>query len=72
MEPERGTVKWFDEGKGYGFITPDSGHKDLFFHRSDLDNMEKTVDKGERVEFEIGDGPKGKQAKKVRPSPLEG
>jgi len=67
MEPEHGTVKWYDEEKGYGFITPDSGHQDLFFHRSDLNTLEKTIDKGERVEYEIGTGPKGKQAKNVRP-----
>lgn len=63
---ERGMVKWFDEAKGYGFITPDSGHKDIFFHRSNIDMLERTVDKGERVEFEIGEGRQGPEARSVR------
>jgi CspA family cold shock protein len=63
---EHGMVKWFDEGKGYGFITPDSGHKDIFFHRSNIDMLERTVDKGERVEFEIGEGRQGPEARHVR------
>lgn len=64
---EHGTVKWFDEEKNYGFIAPDAaGHKDIFFHRTDLDTLEKTIDKGERVEFEIGQGPKGQEAKHIR------
>lgn len=66
MTVERGIVKWFDEEKNFGFITPEVG-QDIFFHRADLDTVgEKTVDKGERVEFEIGQGPKGREAKHVR------
>ncbi len=66
MAEERGTVKWFDEEKNYGFITPDVGHQDIFFHRNDLDTLEKTIEKGERVEFEIGKGAKGQEAKHIR------
>ena len=65
MEKERGTVKWFDEVKNYGFITPDIGKKDIFFHKNDLDMLEKTVEQGQRVEFEKGMGPKGPEAKHI-------
>jgi len=67
MAFERGIIKWFDEDKGYGFITSDISHDDIFFHRSDLDTLEQTIDKGERVEYEPGLGPQGKEAKHVRP-----
>ena len=51
MGRERGVVKWFDEGKGFGFITPESGGKDLFFHRTDLETLEQTIEEpGLRVE----------------------
>ena len=66
MQVQRGVVKWFDEVKGYGFIQPDEGQKDLFFHRDDLEVLESSVDKGERVEFQVGQGPKGAQAKHIR------
>ncbi|MGC1878408.1 MAG: cold shock domain-containing protein [Rhabdochlamydiaceae bacterium] len=65
MGRERGVVKWFDEGKGFGFITPESGGKDLFFHRTDLETLEQTIENGTRVEYEIGSGTKGPQAKKI-------
>ena len=62
-----GTVKRFD--KGYGFITPDNGDKDVFVHFSDIqtesENGFKTLREGERVQFEMGDGLKGPQAKNV-------
>lgn len=68
----RGIVKWFDEAKSYGFITPDTGSgKDIFFHRSDLETLEGSIEKGARVEFEVGDGPKGPQARKITPIPQE-
>lgn len=63
---EHGMVKWFDEAKGYGFITPDSNQKDIFFHRSNIDMLERIVDKGERVEFEVGQGRQGPEARHVR------
>ena len=64
-----GTVKWFNESKGYGFITPDEKGEDLFAHFSAI-KMEgfKTLKEGQRVSFEVTTGPKGKQASKSRPS----
>ncbi len=56
---ERGTVKWFEEQKGYGFIISDIGGKEFFVHSSNVNTLSKTLEKGERVEFEIGEGPKG-------------
>lgn len=63
---ERGTVKWYDEVKGYGFITSDVGKKDLFVHSSNVNNLERALETGDRVEYEIGEGPKGPQAKNVQ------
>jgi CspA family cold shock protein len=62
-----GTVKWFDAEKGYGFITPEDGSKDLFVHHSEIqaDGYAKLED-GEKVEFEVGSGPKGPCATQVK------
>ncbi len=62
---KQGSVKWFSNQKGYGFITDDGGD-DVFVHFSAI-NMEgfKSVSEGARVEFEVEDGPKGAQAKNV-------
>ncbi|MFT0850001.1 cold-shock protein [Achromobacter sp. F4_2707] len=58
-----GTVKWFNDAKGFGFITPDNGGEDLFAHFSSIQmNGFKTLKEGQKVEFEIAQGPKGKQA----------
>ena len=61
----QGTVKWFSNQKGYGFITQDDG-KDIFVHYSAVkgDGF-KTLEEGQRVEFEITKGPKGEQATNV-------
>ena len=60
-----GTVKWFSNQKGYGFITPESGD-DVFVHHSEIQGEGyKSLDEGQKVEFEITDGPKGDQAKNV-------
>lgn len=60
-----GTVKWFSNQKGYGFITPESG-KDVFVHHSEIQgDGYKSLEEGQKVEFEITDGPKGDQAKNV-------
>ena len=62
-----GTVKWFNNSKGFGFITPDGGGEDLFDHFSYI-NMDgyKTLKEEQRVSFDIVDGPKGKQAANIR------
>ncbi|MEI6845476.1 MAG: cold-shock protein [Candidatus Firestonebacteria bacterium RIFOXYC2_FULL_39_67] len=60
-----GKVKWFNDQKGYGFITPESG-KDVFVHHSAIQGDGfKTLSEGQAVEFEIENGPKGEQATKV-------
>ena len=61
----RGKVKWFNNQKGYGFITPESG-KDVFVHHSVIQGEGyKSLEEGQEVEFEIEKGPKGEQAKNV-------
>jgi CspA family cold shock protein len=65
---QTGTVKWFDDGKGYGFITPESGGKDLFAHFSEIKTGSgfKSLQENQRVEFEVKQGPKGLQAANIR------
>ncbi|MFH0754561.1 MAG: cold shock domain-containing protein [Candidatus Omnitrophota bacterium] len=61
----KGKVKWFDDKKGFGFITPESG-KDVFVHHSEIQGQgHRTLTDGQAVEFEIAQGPKGEQAKNV-------
>lgn len=63
----QGTVKWFSNEKGYGFITMDGG-EDVFVHYTEIaGDGYRTLTDGQRVEFEIVEGQKGKQASKVRP-----
>jgi CspA family cold shock protein len=63
-----GTVKWFNDSKGFGFITPDGGGEDLFAHFSAIQSSGfKTLKEGQQVEFEVTTGPKGKQASNIRP-----
>ena len=63
-----GTVKWFSDQKGYGFITPDEGSKDLFVHHSNIAGTGfKTLSEGAKVEFEQREGTKGPEAVDVTP-----
>ena len=61
-----GVVKWFNDGKGYGFITPDAGEKDCFVHYSAIQSTGfRSLKEGERVEFDLIDGEKGPAAENV-------
>jgi CspA family cold shock protein len=61
-----GTVKWFNDAKGFGFITPDQGGEDLFAHFSAISASGfKTLKEGQQVTFEVTQGPKGKQASNI-------
>ncbi len=63
-----GTVKWFNDAKGFGFITPDGGGEDLFAHFSAIQSSGfKSLAEGQKVEFEVTQGPKGKQASNIKP-----
>ena len=66
MAKFKGQVKWFNDSKGFGFITPDDGSKDIFVHHSAIQsNGFKTLTEGQKVEFEIQQGQKGPSAVNV-------
>ena len=62
-----GTVKWFNDSKGFGFVTPDDGGDDLFAHFSAI-NMDgfKTLTEGQKITFDVTQGPKGSQASNIQ------
>ena len=63
-----GTVKWFNAEKGVGFITQDDGGLDVFAHYSAITTAGyKSLDEGQKVQFEVAQGPKGPQAENIRP-----
>jgi CspA family cold shock protein len=63
-----GTVKWFNDAKGFGFITPDNGGEDLFAHFSEIQSSGfKSLQENQKVTFEVKQGPKGKQAANIQP-----
>jgi CspA family cold shock protein len=67
-EMPEGVVKWFSADKGYGFITPDDGGKDLFVHFNAIQGDGfRSLDEGQRVSYEATEGPKGPQATSVAP-----
>jgi cold shock protein len=65
---ETGTVKWFNDSKGFGFITPDQGGEDLFAHFSEIrtDGF-KSLQENQKVSYQVVNGPKGRQASNIKP-----
>ena len=68
MTTKTGTVKWFSQDKGFGFIAPDDGGKDLFAHFKEIQGGSgyKTLNENQRVQFEVTQGQKGPQASNIR------
>ncbi len=66
MSESNGTLKFFNAQKGFGFITPDEGGKDLFVHTSNIEDGGATLREGQRVSYVLGNGRKGPEATEVR------
>ncbi len=68
MTTQTGIVKWFNDAKGFGFITPDAGGDDLFAHFQDIQSSGfKSLAENQKVSFEVGTGPKGAKATNIKP-----
>jgi CspA family cold shock protein len=68
MSTQTGTVKWFNDSKGFGFITPDDGGKDLFAHFREIRGQGfRSLEENQRVQFEVKQGDKGPMAADIRP-----
>ena len=61
-----GTVKWFNKDKGFGFITPDGGGRDVYVHINNVETPDNSLSDGQRVSFEMANGRKGPEAIKVK------
>jgi CspA family cold shock protein len=66
MSTQIGIVKWFNGGKGFGFIMPENGGKDLFAHISEIRTTNGELTENQRVQYEVRQGPKGPQAANIR------
>lgn len=66
---EKGTVKWFNDAKGYGFISREGGQEDVFVHHSAIEASGfRSLQEGQQVQFDVVKGPKGLQAENVKPA----
>lgn len=63
----KGTVKWFNKDKGFGFIVPDEGGRDMYVHANNVDSPDRSLTDGQRVEYETAMGRKGPEAINVKP-----
>ncbi len=63
----KGTVKWFNKDKGFGFIAPDEGTRDIYVQTANVDTDDHSLEDGQRVVYEISQGRKGPEATQVRP-----
>ena len=69
MTTQTGTVKWFNDSKGFGFISPEDGSADLFVHFSAIDAKGfRSLQEGQRVTYDVTQGPKGAQASNITPA----
>jgi CspA family cold shock protein len=66
MTTQTGIVKWFNDSKGFGFIMPENGGKDLFAHANDIQTSSRSLAENQRVTFEVVQGKKGPQASNIR------
>ena len=66
MKKSKGTVKFFNSQKGFGFITPESGGKELFVHANSLEAGTDSLSEGQKVEYDVAEGRKGPEAKNVQ------